>query len=217
MKSKKKLLITIFILAVCFISSCSSNNKDEIDVLPTPAATPTPEVAESVSIEKYFPLKVGNTWTYQGEGNEYASFTQWVLYSEDNKYQLMMDNSGTVMANVIQVNKDSVINIYREAEVYNEKNVLNEEENTFEEVLKTPIEVGNNWISEKNEYEIVEIDASITVPAGKFNNCIAVSIVFEDGSRAMTYYKEGVGLIQSDFYLNDTDVISSKLKEYKLN
>lgn len=178
----------------------------------TPTPTPTP-VQESLL--DFYPVKVGNMWQYEGEGMEYASFVQKVIYSSGNRYQVTADNGGTVMANVFEINKDSIVNTYRSGEAYTDANLLGKPSNLNIILLQTPLEKGNFWISEENHYEIVDTEADVTVPAGEFKDCIAVKVTFKDQTSNMVfYYKRGIGLVQSEFRTDTGDEITSKLKKY---
>jgi hypothetical protein len=165
----------------------------------------------------YYPLKEGNMWEYEGEGMEYASYIQKVVFSSGNKYQVTIDNGGTVVANVIEESKDSIVNTYRAGESYNNENILNKPSNVNIIMLQTPLEKGNFWISEENHYEIVDTAAYVAVPAGKFKDCIAVKVTFKDQTSNMVYYyKKGIGMVQSEFRTDAGDLITSKLKRYNL-
>jgi hypothetical protein len=209
---RKVNIILIILLLLGIITSCTV--RDANNNTNPPEATPTVNDAPQENISEYFPLEVGNTWVYEGYGNEFAAYTQRVVYKKDNKYQTMSDNGGTVVANVIQVEKDRLINTYRVGESYEEKSFLDEPGNIYIELLKLPIEVGNSWVSEENIYEIVKIDETIVVPYGELGDCIVVRIMFKDGTEAYNYYKKGIGVVQSDFVISEAEVISSKLKEF---
>lgn len=168
-------------------------------------------------ISQYYPLKEGYEWEYEGVGNEYASYTQKVTYSKDKRFQVMKDNGGTRSANVYEIKDDSIVNTYMEGEVYDDRNVLDKESNLNVVIVKHPLELGNKWISEENSYEIVDINALVTVPAGTFENCIAVKEVYKDHTAEMFYYyKKDIGLVKAEFKTNDGVTISSLLKSYKL-
>ncbi|HYE84338.1 MAG TPA: hypothetical protein VEG39_19505 [Clostridia bacterium] len=182
----------------------------------TPTPTPTP-AQEEESLLDFYPFKVGNMWEYEGEGMEYASFIQRVVFSSGNRYQVTVDNGGTVIANAMEVRKDSITNNYRSGEAYNGENLLNRPGNLNIVLLQTPLKEGNFWISEENHYEIIDMDAEVIVPAGDFKDCIAVKETFKDQTSNMVfYYKRGVGMVQSEFRTDMGDLITSKLKRYEL-
>src|SRR5699024_4100368 len=62
-----------------------------------------------------------------------------------------------------------------------------------EVILKTPIQVGNSWNSNGNDYEITAVDYEIEVPAGTYPT-IEVTITMDD-MMIKRYYAEDVGLV----------------------
>ncbi|HWR61418.1 MAG TPA: hypothetical protein VN580_07390 [Clostridia bacterium] len=190
---------------------------------PTPEATPTPTLVltpapakpQAESLLDFYPLKEGNMWEYEGEGMGYASFVQRVAFSSESRHQVTVDNGGSVMANVLEERKDAIVNIYKSGELGSDENILGRAANVNIILLQLPLKEGNFWISEENHYEIVDTDADITVPAGKFEDCIAVKTTFKDQTSNMIYYyKQGIGMVQSEFRTDSGDLITSKLKRY---
>lgn len=213
----------ILILALLFIATtalgCTAKQPETPAPVPTPSVTPTPETViptptvEEKDISLYMPMKVGYIWEYEGEGNEYASYTLRVEYEEENRYQLTRDNGGTVISDIYEVREDSIVHVYMSGESYDHTNLLKKQNNLEDIVLKFPIEVGNKWISEENSYEIIDIKASVTVPYGTFNDCVVVRRTYKDGSEEYMNYKEGVGMLQSEFRTGDFKVFS-RLKSF---
>lgn len=232
MQNKKNNIIILAILIALFLfllAACKEKqpaNPSPAGPLPSepePGATePTTQPAKPTPEEEtmigYFPLKVGNTWEYEGKGMEYAEYKQWVKYEKENKYQVMVDNGGTLIASVFTVGKDSIATTYKESEASDEKNVLDMKNNVDITVLKLPLKKGTSWVSEENSYSIVQTDAEITVPAGSFKDCVVVKAVFKDKATFMLfYYKKSIGLVQSEFHAENGEIITSKLKKYQLN
>lgn len=230
--SSKSFLNMILIIAcvVCMaagLASCTPKaqspaaNKPAPQATPTPTVTPSPTITptptpEEESLLGFYPLKKGNMWEYEGEGMEYASFIQKVLFSSGNRHQVTIDNGGTVIANVMEERKDSIVNTYRSGEAYNNENILDKPSNVNIIMLQTPLKKGNFWISEENHYEIIETEADVIVPAGEFKGCIAVKVTFKDQTSNMIYYyKKGIGMVQSEFRTDVGDLITSKLKRYE--
>lgn len=219
--------LSLILISACIICAAAgmvscAPNKPEPQTAPTPALTPTPTptpapIQENESLIGFYPLKEGNMWEYEGEGMEYASFIQKVVFSRGNRHQVAIDNGGTVIANVLEESKDSIVNTYRSGEAYNGENLLDKPSNVNIIILQAPLEKGNFWISEENHYEIIDTEADVVVPAGEFDGCIAVRVTFKDQTSNMTYYyKQGIGMVQSEFRTNSGDLITSKLKRYEL-
>lgn len=183
---------------------------------PAPPATPpeTPPADGTANIDQYMPMLVGYIWEYEGEGNEYASYTLRVEYQEGNRFQLTRDNGGTVIADIYEVRKDSLVHVYQAGESYDHTNLLNKENNLEDVLIKLPIQVGNKWVSEENSYEIIDTKANITVPYGTFKDCILIKRTYKDGGEDYLHYKDGIGLVQSEFRSGNFKVFS-RLKNFK--
>ncbi|MGI6414021.1 MAG: hypothetical protein GX550_04450 [Syntrophomonadaceae bacterium] len=171
---------------------------------------------DPVNIEAYFPLTVGSTWIYQGEGNEYASFSREVLFAKNNLAQIKEDNGGTVIAMVFQVNDEDITRIYFEGEVYNPENLLetNLPQNDNKTIIKAPIEVGTAWETSNGSSEIVDLKAKVDTPAGVFENCLHVQTTGDD-YLINEFFKEGIGMVKREYITGDFQVTSS-LQEYTI-
>jgi hypothetical protein len=222
LKYKYKDSLSLILIAAFII--CTAVGMASCTPAPAPAPTPTPTPApepepapEEESLIGFYPLKEGNMWEYEGEGMEYASFIQKVIFSSGNRHQVTIDNGGTIIANVLEESKDSIVNTYRSGEEFSGGNLLDKPSNVNIIMLQTPLEKGNFWISEENHYEIINTEADVVVPAGEFKGCIAVKVTFKDQTSNMTYYyKQGIGMVQSEFRTDAGDLITSKLKRYEL-
>lgn len=207
------------ILAIFLVigaASCTPKEKPRPAPTAMAGAAPLTSAGQEESLIGFYPLKVGNIWEYEGDGMNYSTFVQKVVFRKGNRYQINIDNGSTVMANILVENKDNIINTYKSGEISNNVELLDKGRNVNIILLQLPIEKGNFWISEENHYEIIDTAADITVPAGRFEDCIAVRMTFKDNTSNMIYYyKEGIGLVQSEFRTEAGDLITSKLKKYE--
>lgn len=179
----------------------------------TPAPEPAKEVVPIVKPGDFFPLVVGSTWEYLGEGNEYASFNRKVLFTSGNLAQIREDNGGTVSAAVFKISPEAVSRVFFMGEAYDDQmNYLNTSSNENIIILKTPLQVGTKWTEPNGTREIVDINATIATPAGSFTQCLKVKISNEN-STLYEYYKKGVGMVKREFISGDTKV-SSSLKKH---
>lgn len=202
------IVFLIVMMLITFLTGCSV-----IDMKPAPS-----DNEEEKSIAAYLPLSVGNYWSYEGIGNEYATYTEKVTHQKDKKYQVIVDNGGTVTANRYEVTDSSIVNTLRQPEFYEDKNILDSPVNYHAVLLQSPLTLGNTWESEGNTCEIVDTMATVDVPAGTFENCLAIKITFVDsGNISYYYYKKGVGMVKTEYVMPGNDSIISQLKEYSLN
>lgn len=163
----------------------------------------------------YFPLTVGSSWQYLGEGNEYASFKRWVLFAGGNRAQTKTDNGGTVLAAVFEVTDNAVTRIFMQGEEYEDTNFLDAPPNDSTVILKAPLAVGTRWQDPKGiTREIAALDAAADTPAGTFENCIKVKVT-DQNSIIFEYYREGVGMVKSEFTSGESRVTST-LEKYTI-
>ncbi|MBK7864825.1 MAG: hypothetical protein IPJ65_40745 [Archangiaceae bacterium] len=114
---------------------------------PPPKREPSP-------VAEYYPLAVGNTWSYEGEmlGGP-AKFDISIVKEERGRFTDSQDNVLTIDSYGIR----------------DEKRYL----------LRTPLEVGTRWnnvvsVSSYEQYAIVEAGQACDAPAGRYLNCVVV-------------------------------------------
>jgi hypothetical protein len=200
----KKVFVVMLILLPPALAACAANKTD---------SGPSGQVEKPVG--SYLPLQVGNRWEYAGSGNEYASYKQYVTFQKGNSYQVMVDNGGTIAASRIEVDADRIVRTYREGEVYDNRNILDQPANDNTLLLKMPVKAGTTWTSGEAAYKIARTDARVEVPAGVFDNCVLVEATYQESkSQSLSYFKEGVGLVKTEFVTEGGDKITSDLEEY---
>lgn len=219
----KKATRMMFLIVLVFgLAACSPTVKDKDHATPQPAPsqpqeTPKPQAAQPSSRD-YFPSTPGSTWSYQGAGNEFASFTREVLYSSANQAQIKESNGGTVSASIYEFSEGALKRIYFQGDSYQPPNLLAKgfKSNESIVILKEPLRTGNEWTTGNGQRSIVQTDAQVQTPAGTFNNCIKVEIS-EKNSSALTYeyYGQGVGLAKREF-VDGRTIISSTLEKYQI-
>ena len=214
------LVSSIFLLVGCNKSAQpplpeskqSETTTPEKTPVKTPEPEPAKEVVPAVKLGDFFPVVAGSTWEYQGEGNEYASFSRNILFTSGNLAQIREDNGGTVSAAVFKISPDAVTRIFFLGEAYGQTNYLHSPSNENIVILKTPLQVGTKWTEPNGNREIVDLNATVTTPAGSFTQCLKVKISNEN-STLYEYFKNGVGMVKREFISGDTK-ISSSLKKH---
>jgi len=170
---------------------------------------------EAMNLKYLFPLKEGNTWQYRGEGNEYATFSREILFIGGDRVQFVEDNGGTVSASIFEITEKSIKRIFFNGEEYDKRNLLAQEANDDLIILMAPVRVGTKWETQDDKREIVEIDAKVDTPIGKFKDCIKVKINAEN-STMYEYYKMGIGLVKREF-ISEGMSVTSTLEGYNIN
>lgn len=137
------------------------------------------ESRPSESLAAYYPLAVGNRWTYRVNGREDKTVDVEVLKEEDGYFQ---DNQGG------QLTVDGF-------GVRDRKRYL----------LRGPLEKGNEWtnvvsVSSTERYRILQAGVPCEAPAGSFRHCVRVEARNRVDANttlvnALTF-AEGVGLVR---------------------
>lgn len=205
----KKISFIFIVITTLILSGCSVESIPE-----TSPATILPDPVVEILPADYFPMTPGSTWSYIGDGNEYASYTRTVLYSECSYFQVSINNGGTVSSTVYYVSDTDVRIVLSRGEEYDMANLISEPPNTDEIVLTVPLEPGTEWGSESIKRKIVSLSDTVDTPAGLFEDCLTVMSEYPD-SYILDYYVIGIGLVYSEFHSGDV-VISSTLESYTI-
>lgn len=218
---KKTIRVMLSIILLLGIAACSPTARND-NPTPQPAPPPAQEnikpQAAQPSSKDYFPLSQGSTWSYQGAGNEFASFTREVIFSSANQAQIKESNGGTVSASIYEFSENALKRVYFQGESYQPVNLLTKgfKSNDSTVILKEPLQPGKEWTTGSGQRRIAQNDAQVQTPAGTFSNCIKIEIS-EKNSSALTYeyYAKGVGLVKREF-VDGGAIISSTLEKYQV-
>ena len=174
---------------------------------PTPGANQSGEVTESAArdVRIYLPPLTNLTFFYQGEGNEYASFTRTITHASPAALQ-MEDASGTNLAQVVELTPEQLRMVWSEEEFYEAVSLLPEETRQTREfgraldliLLAAPIVEGQSWTDAHYQREIIATDETVTVPLGTFYEVVVVKSRSLEAEDFLTYeyYAKNVGLIK---------------------
>jgi hypothetical protein len=182
----------------------------------TAVETPEEPTAEVLSLDSLYPFTANVEKVFEGFGNEFAAYTEYVDYIQGDKIQIRSNNGGTEIVKVIAKNENEVKVIYEEAEVYYKENFLDKESNASEILIKAPVVVGTTWKNGENETStITAVDKMIKTSYGEVKavEVTTLSTVNGDQVQTLNYYSEGLGLVYTMNKPSDYE-ISSSLKEY---
>ena len=162
--------------------------------------SPFPEqnngIPEGPTIEDYFPIKENTKYSYEGKGNEFATYTEFVDYVANNRIQTRTNNGGTESVKVMEIKDGELLLLYHRGETYFRYNFLEEEYNNGKILLKEPLEEGNSWDYDENTTaKITHISKEVVTPLGNFN-AIEVTLEGEQG-KTVNYYAKDMGLIKT--------------------
>ncbi len=154
----------------------------------------------SYTLQNLFPFEENTQRIYEGTGGEFAGYTEYVDFIQDNRIQLRMNNGGTEIVRVIERKDGELREIFSEPEIYYVENFLTKKPKESRVLLKEPIAVGTSWInSEVETNTITSVDAKVETPLGVFD-AVEVSRVSENDGVTYTttdYYAIDMGLIKT--------------------
>lgn len=144
------------------------------------------------TVENYYPLSVGNSWTYQNSWDGETSTTEVVDSYEWDGQTVYECSSDRFNFYIVEVEKE--LRLY-----FRDKP---KENASYLVMLKEPLKVGQKWYSPppfEDTLYIVSTDISVSVPAGEFKNCIEVRSKSEDRGIIYLCFAPGVGQLKLEF------------------
>lgn len=214
----KKIFI-IFSLMIAFIVGCAKNeevdpnNPDNNDLVIEEQGETNEEDENSldesdnrkemtISIDQFLPPE--NVVKYfKGEGNEFAEEIETVFEKEGAYLPTTVNNGGTIVLNVYEVTGDGLYIVYQLPEFYEELPPKMEQissEFVREEILRTPLKMGEVI----NDWEIVGVNESISLPIGPINNVLILEKKDdESGSINRQYWAPEYGIVKKEFYYEE--------------
>lgn len=160
----------------------------------------------------FFPNTDNTVYTYEGKGNEFAGYKQWTDYSSKSRKQFRKDNGGTQSAQVLVLQNIRIVSVYESGGIEFRENRLKEFDDQKDILLRTPLEVGNEWKSlEGAPRSITDVAAEVQTPYGEFQ-AIEVTTVDKD-FKTKDYYASGIGLVKTIYKDEKSDMtVESSLK-----
>lgn len=162
----------------------------------------------------YFPAD-GSTAYYQGEGNEFASYTLQTKYIDASSIAQIENNGGVTLLKVYRMTDFAIELVYMEA--VDEIPTLPSAQEiatlpVIEIILQQPLEVGRRF----NGWDIVSTTASMTTEYSTFHDVIELRKK-TDNLTTSKYFAKGVGLVQTKDEMLTTNgesvIISSTLQK----
>ena len=156
------------------------------------------------AVSEYLPLETGRHWKLTAITNYNV---RWVLgekttedgldwYGMTLVMQMGLDNTTSIPARVAHAGDSLLLDL----------------DGTMAVLLKKPLEKNATWTDERGTNTIVETNATLTVPAGTFEDIVAVRTVTPLTTETY-YYAPGVGPVQGTYEYQQGS-FSFKLEEY---
>ncbi len=142
--------------------------------------------------DNYFPLAVGNHWVYESsEGTkEDPALESWdVIRREGTTFVVRVQQPFVTEGGMEEMFEPVLQGVQR--------HIPNGKTSEAQLILKLPPIAGARWQNADGSYTITSMGETVTVPAGTFANCVAVTQWREKTNiTIVSTYAPGVGLIQ---------------------
>lgn len=180
------------------------------------SSLPVPDSATPYRAADYFPLAVGNRWTYEeagGEGEGPSAREKWeVVSSEEGVFSVKVEKVRFDIPAVLIPSRsgtpgdagedspsspDSTDEYMRIAPDGLKKAFASDGFGSGTYVLKEPLRKGTQWWDSGGTYEITAIGSTVDVPAGKFTGCLEVTYTADKPQNLaiISTYAPKVGLV----------------------
>lgn len=178
-------LLFLMLISALLLTSCDKGNVSE-----EPNNAPN-----TLKIEDFFPLTENTKYTYEGEGNEFASYTVYIDYVNDNRIQTRTNNGGSEMVRVLEISNGQLTELFSRGETYFRENFADDEYTGGRVLLKEPLKEGNSWSSGENSTTtITSVSKEVVTPQG---NVEAIEVTTENSQgTTIEYYAKDKGLVK---------------------
>ena len=171
---------------------------------------------EGYTLSDFYPFLDNTLYTYQGKGNEYASFTTSVDFFDETRAQIRKKDEGTEKVDVIEVNEGRIVRILSREECHYRENFLSKEPEMSDILLMEPLVKGTKWSAPDGSRRYISgVNVKVVTPAGDFD---AVEVITESAdAKKIDYYAAGIGLVKTVWESQEGDIISSTLEQVTMN
>lgn len=172
-----------------------------------------PRGPEEATLSSFF-LENGQMASFEGEGNEYATYTTRTVWHNPKHVTVYHDNGGTVVARTFRIEDDRVSVVREEAESYEEYRPTTSELLALAPLytyLKLPLETGASF----DGWTVISDSAVLTTPLRTFNHVIVLEKRHGGSEVSRKYFVKGYGEVKAEYEImadDETIVITSEIE-----
>jgi hypothetical protein len=188
-----KKLIILFLVPMLILTSCSKKTQNNTNNTNNNTNNNKPEV---LTIDEIYPFSENTKYVYEGQGNEYASYTVYTDYIRGSRVQTRTNNGGTEVVKVMEKSNGELRELLSRGETYFRYDFTGTDKTGGEILLKEPLEKGKSWAGRDNSTRtITNTNVQVETPFSKFNT-IEITTT-RNGTTTTEYYAKGVGLVKT--------------------
>ena len=176
--------------------------------------TSSKDTGDIAKIGDYYPFEKNIKYMYEGDGNEYATYSVFVDYLRGTRQQIRINNGGTETVQVLENSGGELRRIYFKGENYYREDVTSKSNQKPDVLLKEPLTKGNYWeTSDGGKRSITSLKVVIKTPLASYD-CIEITTVRKESTNK-EYYAAKIGLVKTIFTSEGSEVSSTLSKMEK--
>lgn len=214
---KKLTWVSLAMVVLMMVTACNKSNIEtpESGAPEAPAESPgEPEMepespAEEVetpseegdgvtyTVDELYPFEENVYRVYEGMGNEFAGYDEYVDFLSDSRIQLRRNNGGTEIVSVLEKKDGMLVEIISKAETYYKENFLDKDPEENKILLKEPLTLDASWDSEGQTATVTGVDVEVKTGVGTFTALEVTRVTKgKESEKRVEYYVRGMGLVK---------------------
>lgn len=160
--------------------------------------TPSEEgVGVTYTVDELYPFEENVYRVYEGMGNEFAGYDEYVDFLSDSRIQLRRNNGGTEIVSVLEKKDGMLVEIISKAETYYKENFLDKDPEENKILLKEPLTLDASWDSEGQTATVTGVDVEVKTGIGTFTALEVTRVTKgKESEKRVEYYVRGMGLVK---------------------
>lgn len=160
--------------------------------------TPSEEGAGvTYTVDELYPFEENVYRVYEGMGNEFAGYDEYVDFLSDSRIQLRRNNGGTEIVSVLEKKDGMLVEIISKAETYYKENFLDKDPEENKILLKELFTLDASWDSEGQTATVTGVDVEVKTGIGTFTALEVTRVTKgKESEKRVEYYVRGMGLVK---------------------
>ncbi|QTD40871.1 hypothetical protein [Sporosarcina sp. Te-1] len=191
---------TILLLLPLLLIACTKEKTLDSAVEPSTSIKDKPQSTNS-HVEEFF-MKDGSIAHFQGDGNEYATYTLRTEWLDDRHVNVYEDNGGVVMLRSYRLGTDKIELLQEKpSDVEGTATTLQAIQNMkpLRTYLEFPLAEGATF----DAWTVTATDADLETPLQPFRHVVIIERSFNDGALSRVYFAAGFGEVKREYIANE--------------
>jgi hypothetical protein len=176
--------------------------------------TPSEEGAGiTYTVDEVYPFEENVYRVYEGTGNEFSGYDEYVDFLDGSRIQLRRNNGGTEIVSVLEKKDGMLVEIISRPETYYKENFLDKDPEANRILLKEPLTLNASWESDGQTVTVTGVDVEVKTGIGTFTALEVTRVTKgKDSEKRVEYYVRGMGLVKVTDIGKDYEVSATLTK-----